>query len=184
MICDANTEVWDEVLKECRPPESCEELKCDPVTGKYCRSTCSSCDSNGQESASYCTFICANTDTQQKKTVGNTTYYYKSSGMNWWTADRYCKALKAQGKVTSGTLVSLEELGCPAGKTGSDVCVNGELRQKLNSSDNGDSFIGWAWTSTPYNDTENDSCGAYHVGLSNGCVHNYTRTDYYTVLCE
>ena len=110
--------------------------------------------------------------------------------MNWWSANRYCKALQAKGKVTNGTLVSLEELGCEKGKTGSSVCANGELLKKLyatNSCAEGEncpSFSNAVWTSTPYNSESENSCNAYTVYLSDGYVNNGTRNSYGPALCE
>ena len=105
--------------------------------------------------------------------------------MNWWSANRYCQALRAQGKVEHGTLVSLEELGCTI-----DGCADGALRKALNAAyscaegEDCPSFNGYVWTSTPDNESEN-SCAVYYVYLNNGDVGADVRDDYTTdALCE
>ena len=136
------------------------------------------------------TYTCESIGNPSSKKINGTTYYYKATYMNWWSADRYCKALQAQGKVTNGTLVSLEELGCEKGKTGVNVCANGELLKKLYATDscaNGEncpSFSNYVWTSTPYNSESENSCHVYIVNLYNGSVSIGDRGARNYTICE
>ena len=146
-------------------PKPCDEFKqCDP--GYFCLSNCSSCDSGGQEPAD-CTFICEKIGISLSKEIKGITYYYKEENINWWSAKRYCEALKAQEKVKYGTLLNLEELGCEEGKIGKEACINGELREELYSSANGPGFINDVWTTTMKSD---DLCQAYDVFPDNAYV--------------
>ena len=143
------------------------------------------------ESCKNGTYTCESIEENSKsKKINRTTYYYKSANLNWWSADRYCKALKAKGLVTNGTLVSLTELGCEKGKTGSGVCANGELLKKLYATDscaegeNCPSFSSYVWTSTPWNSESENSCRAYSVSLPDGAVIYANRYYSYYALCE
>ena len=167
---------------ECRTNAECKQKYGD---GYFCWSsscsyTCSNSQMTEEESCKNGTYKCKSIGSPSSETIDGTTYYYKQTNMNWWSADRYCKALKAQRKVTKGALVSLGELGCTTTIGTAGCAGDGKLQKALK--ENG--WTSYVWTSTPYNSESENSCGAYYVLLSSGSVGSSLRGSFNYALCE
>ncbi len=186
VVCDENTEVWDEVLKECRPPESCEELNCS--NGKFCLSTNCSCVNNQEINCEK--YQCLSTDTQfVSGTADNKTYYGSKYHMNWWSAKRFCEAAKGKVSGGKGMMASwgnpdfkcAHKFNLTPDKVEWGYChADDSLSRQVGSEDNVSETIEelremYQATSTWGPDlwlTETtDICGGYYVLLSNGRVH-------------
>ena len=101
--------------------------------------------------------------------VGDKTYYVSHRPLSWWDADAACKALGRDGLVKVDDLIT----GWNGGYDYNSHKFT-DLGKALQSHYGTDWFI---WTN---NSTDGiNSCHAYYVGLLNGTVGNYARSDYY-----
>ena len=208
--CEGGT--WDSTSKRCKCDNGIwdmEEGKCVNAScgtgettcndNQYCdTSPTSSCSNGKNTNASKGTCKDIDIESVKEKTINGKTYYYKTGSFDWWSAQRYCQALAANGKG-HGLMVSLEELGCEKGKTGSGACADGALLKALNSTckegeacctegvlccdkdDNCPSFSSGVWISTTRG---SNSCFAYYVSLNSGFVSSNNRYGNYYTLCE
>ena len=183
---------------ECTSNDDCEEGEfCSSGVDNKCEYKCTNNQMTEAESCAGKTYRCESIGSPSSKKINGTTYYYKEAYMNWWSANRYCQALKAKGLVEHGTLVSLEELGCEKPGPGNTGYCDSELLNALyatNSCKKGEScpsFSSEVWTSTPYDSKSENSCGMLGIFLSpdwpssNHSIGS-TSTDYDSnaVLCE
>ncbi len=185
----------------------CEKNPCDSGTGcpddnQYCQSGVDNkcefkCTNNQITEAASCaekTYKCEDIqDPTEKKINGKT--YYLGPQVNWWSAQRYCEALRDKKHKGSGKLVSLSDLGCTTNMRETSGCSSSAIRKALyNSCKEGDDCckegdlcceadsecpafdVTWVWTSTPYL-SEDNSCYAYCVYLSTGKVSNAGRSN-------
>ena len=185
VVCDENTEIWDEVLKECRLAKSCEELECD--TDEFCLSSgCRNCRGEDaksitmteEESCKNGKYECVKISEYQAPNYDSTSPYVMSNMiMNWWSTERFCAALPG-----SKHMVEIKDLKCndqSIGGTKNGYCyadsnksnVSDTIRA-LRKAENGkeDQGINWYWLKDQYSTsstTDNNSCGAYHVDLNN-----------------
>ena len=185
VVCDENTEVWDKVLKECRPPESCEELDCS--NGKFCLSTNCSCVNNQEINCEK--YQCLSTDTQfVTGTADNKTYYGSKYRMNWWSAKRFCEAAKDKVPGGKGMMASwgnpdfkcAHPFNLKSDESEWGYChADDSLNRQVRSEDNVSETISelremYQATSTWMPDlwlTETTNiCGGYYVLLSDGRV--------------
>ena len=196
--CKCDNGIWDMEEGKC-VDNSCGtgETTCDEK--QYCDTSSASWCINGKNTnASKGTCKDIDVSNVEEKTINGKTYYL-GTYVDWWTAQRYCQALAANGKG-HGLMVSLEELGCPAGTTGSGACADGALRKALygtckkgedcctedmlccdKDSDCTTFDSHYVWTSTTQG---SNSCDAYDVNLDSGNVHYDSRNDGYYALCE
>ena len=142
---------------KCENNDDCKRLK--GSDDYYCNTSGTSSCSNGTNTNAD-QGVCQLVGNPSSQKIGTTTYYMGPK-MDWWSAERYCDALKTQGKAKNGTLVSLDEL------TGSDD-TDSVLWKKLKEGGWPSSII--FWTSTIYDD--NTFCYAYDVHLNGGYIHN------------
>ncbi len=126
-------------------------------------------------------YSCKDIGTPKEVKVGETTYYYKDTNMNWWSAERYCQALKAQGKGT-GQMLTLEELGCPK-TTELTKCSDDAdaLWKKLNEAG---ITTNCYYTKTPYGSNSNNTTYVYYVCFKEGTVFNCNRNISGKPLCK
>ncbi len=125
--------------------------------GYYCVSSCSnnySCR-NG-EAVENCTCHCAIIESPFQKTVGSQTFLL-GPNVNWWSADRYCKALGKQKTKNRGTgrLVTKKDLGCVGNDYCNDYCEDSGIWRGLYG------WTPWIWIE----DNNCRSCSPLSVNL-------------------
>ncbi len=157
---------------ECTDNADCQALK--GSNDYYCKSSeCDGCNGNTIEEK--CSSYKCEPISYASKEIGTTTYYKSPADMNWWSAKRYCDALKTQGKAKNG-MVSKEELTKYDG-------ANGALCSKLKEK----GWANWVWTSTPKGGSDETSCYAYYVSLGSGGILSGDRCGvrgFYYALCK
>ncbi len=158
---------WNGELCGCEDNDDCAE-------NEYCNTTGTSYCINGENinaNQGTCTTILY----EEKTIEGKGTYYKLKASLpliDWWSAVRFCQALKDKKHVSSGTLLNLNELVCTS-ETGD--CPNPQLWQLLH---------GWGgdmWTLTGVDNNLCDKCSVY---LYDGAVLCDNRRYGSSVLCK
>ena len=173
---------WDESTQHCQRGECESNADCNSKGDDYyCQSTdCSGC--SGDTITESCNiYNCFRIGSPKEKKINGKTYYLGPS-LNWWSAQRYCEALRDKKHKGSGKLLSKAELtsyrlGEALGnscKKGDECCTEGKLCCDAYS--DCPAFNCYAWTSTPYyNGGDDTSCRAYSGNLYSGNI-DYSDT--------
>ncbi len=141
---------WNGELCGCEDNDDCAE-------DEYCNTTGTSYCVNGENinaNQGTCTTILY----EEKTIEGKGTYYKLETSVpliDWWSAVRFCQALRDKKHVSSGTLLNLNELVCTS-ENGD--CPDPQLWQLLHT------FGKWGrdmWTLTGVNDNLCDMCSVY-----------------------
>ncbi len=225
---DCGSNEWDEENKECKCDEgkywsdsagACIENPCNKngqgcEAGKFCLSsgcsdTCSNSQMTEEDSCKNGTYKCEKIDSykaENKDTEHPDKYVMSKSSMNWWSAERFCKA-QHKHMVSATELKCKDKFGENFGYSKSNTwcyCHNDESEKTctqsstsevssvikaLRKAENGSETSGskYYWLDDAYANTTSsrDSCRAYSVTLYNG---NVTSSNRYSsggsALCE
>ncbi len=216
ITCDESTGgTWDEENKECKCDEgkywsdsagACIENPCNSCADdEFClSSSCNECSSYGISSSETITEVCISHSCKKiseykadnKDTEHPNKYVMSKSRMNWWSAERFCKALPGNRHM-----VTISDLNCKntnLGGTTTGYCYAkdgsgselSDVIKALRKAENGTETSGnryyWLYNSFGNTTPSSNSCTAYYVCLDNGVVsdRNRARGGIYYALCE